>query len=112
MFEKCEWVGYIRLRSILSKVNKFNGISGEPLHYRRWPRRFTWSRINLGNFHFTFNPTISRTWVIKKMLPLVGERDAMEKYHDMCLTSAQLNANCFNHIGDERALNDKGKWMK
>ena len=109
-------VGYVRLRSSQSKVYTINGVSDEKIVYRRWPKRYTFSRILVGNSHFTLNPTIVRSEVLKHILPITKERDAMEKYHELGLQAAQLKANCFNHIGVERAFTpgrgERKLWIK
>ena len=113
MFEQNSNVGYIRLRSSRSRVCKYNGITEERIQYKRWPRRFPWSRIYVGNSHFTLNPSIIRSDVLKQMLPISEERDAMEKYHNLGLQSAQLEANCFIHIGFKRAMAEgRKKWIR
>jgi len=115
LFENNRNVGYIRLRSIHSRVCKRNRISTLPIEYKKWPKEDIFSNILVGNAHWTFNPTIIRTEVLRKMLPVSKELDSMKKFHQLGMQSAQLDANCFSHIGIDRALtNVKGKkvWIK
>lgn len=60
--------------------------------------------IHQARLHFTFNPTIIRSNVLTDILPFDKELDSMRKYHETDLVGAQLNANCFRHIGVERAM--------
>jgi len=103
-------IGYIRLRSIKSQVCSKNRITHKYIFYR-WVS----DHIVAGNGHFTLNPTFARTDVIKRMLPVVKELDAMHKYHDLRLLAGQLSADCFTHIGFARAMTEVGKtkvWIK
>ncbi len=90
-------LGYIRLRSIKDKVNDYNVISRRKIKYT--------SKIKntfIGNGHYTFNPTIIRSSVIKEIIPTISEKDAQKKYQRLGLKTGQLSASCFTHIGDER----------
>ena len=117
LFEERQDVGYIRLRSLVwSKVSIVNRITKDRIKWKRMDTKFNkYCRIVVGNAHFTFNPTIIRTSVLRRLLPVTGERDAMEKYHKMKLLAAQVRGNCFMHIGEDRATTDvKGKerWIR
>ena len=96
-------IGCIRLRSIKDRVNAYNIVSRKKIRYERMV-----GNVAIGNAHFTFNPTLARSSVIKKIVPTTSERDAMEKYQAMGLKTGQLVAECFSHIGHERAKN----WIK
>lgn len=96
-------LGYIRLRSIYDKVNNYNAISRRKIKYKKQS-----NHIGFGDGHFTFNPTIAKASVIKKIIPTTSERDAQEKYQKLGLKNGQLFANCFVHIGEERVNN----WAK
>lgn len=96
-------IGCIRLRSIKGKVNDYNVISRRKIKYNK-----EFERILIGNAHFTFNPTISRSQVIRQLIPTSSEVDIQKKYQRLGLKTGQLLAECFTHIGDER-VND---WVK
>jgi len=96
-------IGCIRLRSIKDRVNAYNIVSRKKIKYKK-----IIGNVAIGNAHFTFNPTMARSSVIKKIIPTTSERDAMEKYQAMGLQTGQLVAKCFSHIGHERATN----WIK
>lgn len=117
LFEERKDVGYVRLRSsIWSKVSNRNRITGEYIKWSMWATKFKkYSRILIGPAHYTFNPTIIRTSVLRKILPVTEEHDAMEKYHKLKLLTAHVRGNCFMHIGEERAISGEGKskkWVK
>ena len=101
--KKNDELGYIRLRSITDRVNNYNVISRKKIKYRHIS-----NHICSGNGHFTFNPTITKSSIIKKIIPVTSEKDAQEKYQKLGLENGQLIANCFSHIGKERVIN----WMK
>jgi len=118
LFKEREDVGYVRLRSsVWSKVSNRNRISGDYIKWRLWDTKFKkYSRISIGPAHYTFNPTIVRASVLRKILPVTEERNAMEKYHKLKLLVGHIRGNCFMHIGEERAVTslkgDKKKWVK
>lgn len=118
LFEEREDVGYIRLRSShWSKVSNVNRISRKRIKWNNWGTKFKkYVRVVIGNAHYTFNPTIIRTSVLKKILPVSEERDAMEKYHKLNLLVGHLRSNCFMHIGHDRAITEiakgKEKWIR
>jgi len=117
LFEEREDVGYARLRSATwSKVSIVNRISKKTIKWKKWDTKFNkYCRIVIGNAHFTFNPTIIRTSVLKRMLPVTEEHDAMEKYHKLGLLAGQVRGNCFMHIGEERATTEirgKDRWVR
>ena len=96
-------LGFIRLRSIKDKVNDYNVISRRKIKYT--------SKIKntfIGNGHFTFNPTIARSAVIKEIIPTASEKDAQQKFQQLGLKTGQLYASCFSHIGGERVED----WIK
>lgn len=95
-------VGQIRLRSVLSPVSKTNPISGAHIFWEQ-----TAKNITSGNAHFTFNPAITRVSVLPQIIPCKNEKEACRKYHSLKLDCAQLQANCFNHIGAERATAER-----
>lgn len=103
ILEKNESLGCIRLRSIKDKVNDYNVISKRKIRYDR-----EINGIGIGNGHFTFNPTISKSFVVKKIIPTSSENDAQKKYQDLGMKTGQLFADCFSHIGHERVKN----WIK
>ena len=113
-FEKFPNAGYIRLRSnVWSKVSNEHRITKRPIKWKYWGTKYPKiGRIITSNAHFTFNPTIIKASVMKNLLPVDEELDAMIKYHDMGLVTAQLRANCFMHIGDNRAIGEGGRWIK
>lgn len=96
-------IGCVRLRSIKDKVNYYDVISRRKIKYRE-----VIGNIAIGNAHFTFNPTIAKSSVIKDVIPTASEKDAMQKYKKLGLKTGQLIADCFSHIGHER-VND---WTK
>jgi len=96
-------IGCIRLRSIRDSVNPYNIISRRKMRYKR-----TIGNVAIGNGHFTFNPTIARTAVVKEIIPVSSEKDAMKKYQKLGLKTGQLLSNCFIHIGRERIKD----WVK
>ena len=96
-------LGYIRLRSIRDKVNRYNVISRRKIKYKKKTRN-----ISIGNGHFTFNPTIARSSVIEKLIPATSEIDAQQKYQELGLETGQLFASCFSHIGHKRVED----WLK
>jgi hypothetical protein len=114
LFEERKDVGYVRLRSATwSKVSVINRISRKKIKWNKWATKYNkYSRLVIGNAHYTFNPTIIRTSVLRRLLPVTKEQHAMEKYHKMKLLAAQLRGNCFMHIGDDRAVTKIGKKEK
>ena len=103
IMETNQKLGFIRLRSIKDKVNIYNVISRRKIKFA--------SKIKntfIGNGHFTFNPTIARSSVIKEIIPTTSEKDAQAKYQQLGLKTGQLSATCFTHIGDERVRD----WIK
>lgn len=103
VMEKNDSLGCIRLRSIKDKVNDYNVISRRKIRYEQKIKG-----IGIGNWHFTFNPTISKSFVIKELIPTSSENDAQKKYQDLGLKTGQLFAECFSHIGHERVKD----WIK
>jgi hypothetical protein len=103
VMDENENLGCIRLRSVRDRVNDYNVISRRKIGYRK---SNAWVRV--GNGHFTFNPTISKSWVIRKIVPSLSEKDAQKKYQRLGLHTGQLWAQCFTHIGDERV----DDWIK
>jgi hypothetical protein len=118
LFEMAENVGYIRLRSnIWSKVAIRHRITEKAIKWRLWETKYKkYGRIHLSNAHYTLNPTIIRTSVLKQILPVTEELDAMLKYHELKMRTAQLRANCFMHIGHDRAMTvlktGKKRWVR
>lgn len=117
LFEEREDVGYIRLRSsVWSKVSNKNRITGSHIKWSLWNTKYKkYSRLAIGNAHYTFNPTIIRTSVLKKILPVTEERVAMEEYHKLKLLTAHIRGNCFMHIGHARAIageKKNEKWVR
>lgn len=96
-------MGFVRLRSIKDRVNDYNIISRRKIRSRRVS-----PNIIKHNGHFTFNPTITRTEVIRRLIPSTKERDIMKKYQMLGLNSGQLLADSLVHIGDMRV----GDWLK
>lgn len=92
-------IGQIRLREQRSRVCKKNRISGLKIVYQ--PRT---ENIDKSDAHFTFNPTLMRMEAIKRMVPIKKELAGMIKFHNLGFKSGQLKANCFTHIGVERAV--------
>jgi len=103
MMETNYQLGYIRLRSIKDKVNDYNVISRRKIKYAKKMKNTL-----IGNGHFTFNPTIAKSSVIKKLIPTTSEKDAQQKYQLLALKAGQLDAFCFSHIGGERVRD----WVK
>jgi hypothetical protein len=103
IMETNQKLGFIRLRSIKDKVNIYNVISRRKIKFA--------SKIKntfIGNGHFTFNPTIARSSVIKEIIPATSEKDAQQKYQQLGLKTGQLSAKCFTHIGNKRVRD----WIK
>jgi GT2 family glycosyltransferase len=103
VMETNQKLGFIRLRSIKDKVNDYNVISRRKIKYAGKIKN-----TFIGNGHFTFNPTLTRSSVIKEIVPTTSEKDAQQKYQQLGLKTGQLSASCFTHIGDERVRD----WMK
>ena len=91
----------------LKRMGKFTPYD-EPYSMCRADIRGT---VHQARLHWTFNPTIIRSDVLTPLLPFTKELDAMRKFHETGLNGAQLNANCFRHIGLKRAMtvNEKGQ---
>lgn len=108
LFKQHEDIGYIRLRAwwLGTRVCGKNRISREGISYDKVS-----DNIAKTTAHYTFNPTIIRSSVLKQILPFNKELDAMSKFHSLNMKAAQLYANCFRHIGAARALS-KGVWVK
>lgn len=108
LFKHHKDVGYIRLRAwrLGTRVCGKNRITREGISYDKVSES-----IAKTTAHFTLNPTIIRSSVLKQMLPIKKELDAMSKYHALDMKAAQLFANCFRHIGAARALSE-GVWIK
>ncbi len=105
-------VGYVRLRTIKSRVCRTNRITSKPIKYKERT-----DHVMVGNAHFTLNPSIAKNSVITRMLPVFKELNAMEKYHKLGLLTGQLRAKCFVHIGSKRAMTQipgrrKRIWIK
>jgi hypothetical protein len=95
-------VGQVRLRSIQSAVcikNPFRDIQRV-----RWKKD---GKLKRGPAIFTFNPAITRVEVLRAILPVTSEKEACIKYNALGLDCGQLIANCFKHIGEERAYECK-----
>jgi len=109
LFEKHEDIGYIRLRAwrLGTRVCGRNRITKKGISYDKVS-----DNIAKTTAHYTFNPTIIRSSVLKQILPFTEELDAMGKYHNLNMKAAQLYANCFRHIGEARAFISKGVWVK
>lgn len=103
LLKKADNVGCIRLRSLKNNVLNYNMVSGKRTNYKRVTKN-----IAVGNAHFTFNPTITKSEVIEKIISVTSEERAMEKYHKLGLKTGQLLAECFTHIGKVRCKN----WRK
>jgi hypothetical protein len=117
MFEEQEDVGYLRLRSVKEKVWHKNRVSRKGFVFKSaFPSDKYCPILRVKNMHFTLNPIIVRTDVLGKMLPIIKEQDAMDKYEQLGLFGSQLKANCFRHIGNVRAYsrdaNGKVVWQK
>jgi len=97
IFEIENNIGCVRLRSIKDEVSGYNMISRKKIKYKK-----VTENVAIGNAHFTSNPTIARSSVIRKIFPVQSEKEAMKKYQNMGLRTGQLLAECFSHIGDER----------
>lgn len=95
-------VGQIRLRSIFSPVCTKNPFRG--LKKVLWKKK---GNIKKGPAIFTFNPAITRISVMKEILPVTSEKETCIKYDALNLDCAQLVADCFHHIGIERAYEIK-----
>lgn len=96
-------VGYIRLRSIREKTSYINLVTRRPIIYKPITQ-FVW----VCNGHYTFNPSLIKTSVIRHIIPATSEASSEKKYELLGLCAAQLMANCFVHIGEER-VND---WVR
>jgi len=109
LFKAHEDIGYIRLRAwgLGTRVCGRNRITREGISYDKVSEN-----IAKTTAHFTLNPTIIRSSVLKQMLPITKELDAMGKYHSLDMKAAQLFANCFRHIGEARAQEEGKKWIK
>jgi len=108
LFNMYKDIGYIRLRAwgIGRRVCKKNRLSKLGIEYNKVS-----DNIAKSTAHYTFNPTIIRSSVLKQILPFTEELDAMRKYHNLNMKAAQLYAHCFLHIGAVRAFS-KGVWIK
>lgn len=83
--------GFIRLRSVLEAVAK-------PVE-----RDHTIGPVTIGPGRFTFNPTIAPTHVLRQLVPAKHEKHARKRFRGLRLPAGQLRADCFRHIGEERA---------
>lgn len=108
LFKQHEDIGYIRLRAwrLGTRVCGKNRITRTGISYDKVSEN-----IAKTTAHYTLNPTIIRSSVLKEMLPINKELDAMRKFHNLDMRAAQLYANCFRHIGEARALSE-GVWIK
>lgn len=116
-FDAHENVGIMRLRSNKEKVCDRSRITSDIIKYRSaFPHEKYCNVLTAQHQHYTFNPTIIRASVLKKLLPFTKEHDAMKRYHELNLAGSQLRANCFRHIGNNRATSNvkggKEKWVK
>lgn len=93
LMEEINNIGYIRLRSVKDRVSDHNMVTREKIEYKKV------GNIGVGNAHFTTNPAIIKSFVIRKIIPVVREDDAMHKYQELGLETGQLFADCFSHIG-------------
>jgi len=109
VFKEHQDIGYMRLRAwrLGTRVCGRNRITREGIGYDSVSEN-----VAKSNAHYTLNPTIIRSSVLKKMLPITKELDAMHKYHELNMKAAQLLANCFRHIGAARALEEGKGWIK
>ena len=92
-------IGYVRLRTVKSRVAKTNRVTQQRIVYRKRS-----PNVYVGNAHFSLNPSIARNSTIEQMLPIRKELDAMHKYDKLNLLTGQLDAKCFVHIGSKRAM--------
>ena len=97
-FETYEDVGYIRLRAVLEKVAIKNRITGKRMRYVMGTKN-----IRVGNYHYPSYPVMVRASIINKITPVANSLEGMKKYHALGLRGGQLVANCFYHIGYQRA---------
>lgn len=105
MFKERQEIGYIRLRSNKEKTHGYNLVSKEDIRRpARHPVFKGEGTITKGRIHFTFNPTITRSEVLASLLPSTLEFATIKQYHKTDLEGAQLEANCFKHIGSYRPL--------
>lgn len=109
LFKEHGDIGYIRLRAwrLGTRVCGQNRITRKGISYDKVTKN-----IAKTTAHFTLNPTIIRSSVLKQMLPISKELDAMHKYHSLDMKAAQLYANCFRHIGEARAQVKGTRWVK
>jgi len=109
VFEEHQDIGYMRLRAwrLGTRVCGKNRITREGIKYDSVSENIAKSTA-----HFTLNPTIIRSVVLRKMLPITKELNAMHKYHELNMKAAQLYANCFRHIGADRAMEEGKRWIK
>lgn len=131
-----EDIGYVRLRSVRENVHtiRVNRFTKEDFWFKNIYFKKDWRKFAYGegeevfkyfpfrpsrsdyvdtilrtNAHFTLNPSVYRSSMIKTMLPIRKEMDALSKYNELGLNSAQLNAHCFRHVGVKRV---KEGWNK
>lgn len=101
IFKNNKDLGFIRLRSITEKVSKVNLVNNLPISFTKQSEH-----VLVGNSHFTFNPAMVRSWIIKTLVPVASEPSAEKKYELLGLSGAQLDAECFGHIGAEKRVAD------
>jgi hypothetical protein len=92
-------VALIRLRNVTDRVCNKERITKNPI---KWI--YESECIMVSNAHFTMNPTLAKVDVLKKIIPVKKELEAMEKFYDLNLRTGQLDAFCFTHLGIKRAL--------
>jgi hypothetical protein len=99
-------VGFIRLRDASNRVWRKHSVTREPIIYTP-----ATEHILVGNAHFTFNPTITRSNIIRDIIPVYKERQAVVNYHEKIgLLSSQLNAKCFVDISVSAGMRDNPGW--
>lgn len=92
-------VRQVRLRKISEPVLKFHQITKQPIR---------WNEQDSGHFlsrsaHFTYNPSLMRTWDAVALGGSENETAAQRKYVAAGWGSAQHSPGVFSHLGDHRA---------
>lgn len=112
VMDKTQKLGQIRLREKSFHVCKKHRINKKLITYTPVSEH-----VSLSNAHFTFNPTLMPAAVVRYMISkdIHKEKAGMIAFHWGGFRSGQLNAECFHHIGTERAITitPKGpRWIK
>lgn len=102
-------IGQVRLRrhasmsAVGQATSRYHMVTRQPLDWQ--PRG---KRCLVARAHYTFNPTLVRTEVARRIFPCDSEFHAAQKFHRTGLLAAQLLPGAFRHTGGSNSLRENG----